>query len=112
MDYVGAELHGGTYDSLSESLGEPNSVAAMPSIHMGVTFAMALWAWTRYPRLAASFLIYSVLMGAALVYLGEHYVADILAGMVCAAAVFAVAVWAFRRFEGPGARPRKASPVV
>ena len=112
MDYVGAELSGGTYSSLSKSLGEPNSVAAMPSIHLGVTFAMYLWARGRYPRLAAAFLVYSVLMGAALVYLGEHYVADLLAGIGCAVIVFAVSKHAFRRLERTRSARTERPPSV
>ncbi len=59
-------------------------MAAMPSIHMGVTFAMYLWARSHEPRFALPLLIYSLLMGAALVYLAEHYVLDLIVGMACA----------------------------
>lgn len=90
-----------TYDEFYKALGEPNSVAAMPSIHMGITFAMYLWARRHAKRFALPLLAYSALMALALLYLGEHYVADELAGVACAVAVWA----AVQRFV-----PLKAVP--
>ncbi len=90
MDFVGGQVSGKTYEQFYASLGEPNSVAAMPSIHMAVTFMLFLWARDYHPRLQWPLLAYSVLMGVALVYLGEHYVADELAGVACAFAVYFV----------------------
>jgi membrane-associated phospholipid phosphatase len=84
MDFVGGRVNGDTYRSFYASLGEPNSVAAMPSIHMGVTFAMYLWARDHYRRAAWPLLAYTAVMGLALVYLAEHYVLDLAVGMVCA----------------------------
>jgi membrane-associated phospholipid phosphatase len=84
MDFVGGSVDASTYESFYASLGEPNSVAAMPSIHVGVTFALALWCM-RFARLwALPAVIYTVLMGLALVYLAEHYVADLGAGVLVA----------------------------
>ncbi len=91
MDAVGGDLSGDAYNSLSASLGEPNSVAAMPSLHMGITFAMYLWARDHAPRWAPSLLAYSLVMGFALMYLGEHYFADLMGGVVCASACWLLA---------------------
>jgi hypothetical protein len=79
-----------TYDDFYAALGEPNSVAAMPSIHMAVTFAMYLWARRYAPKFAGPLLAYSVLMAVALAYLGEHYIADELAGVLVAVGAWAV----------------------
>ncbi|GIW13822.1 MAG: hypothetical protein KatS3mg062_1261 [Tepidiforma sp.] len=103
MDYVGGSLHGSAYSSLYAALGEPNSVAAMPSIHMAVTFAMYLWARRHLNVLANWLLAYAALMAASLVYLGEHYIADLLAGMVCATVAWFLA----RRFA-----PELPEPVT
>lgn len=84
-----------TYDELYKALGEPNSVAAMPSIHMGITFGMYLWARSHARRLALALLVYCGLMAASLLYLGEHYVADELAGIICALLVWAGVRWYF-----------------
>ena len=102
MDFVGGKVSGDTYRSFSASLAEPNSVAAMPSIHMAVTFAMYLWARDHYKKIAPWLLAYSLIMGFALVYLAEHYVLDLAAGVVVAVACHAFArryvpVYAFTR---------------
>ncbi len=91
MDFVGGRVDGDTYNSFYASLAEPNSVAAMPSIHMGVTFAMFLWSRAHHRRSAWPLLAYSAVMGVALVYLAEHYVLDLTVGILCAGAVYLVA---------------------
>ena len=73
-----------TYDELYKGLGEPNSVAAMPSIHMAITFAMFLWSLRYARRFAPWLLAYAIIMGFSLAYLGEHYLADELAGIAVA----------------------------
>ena len=84
MDFVGGKVGPDTYQSFYASLGEPNSVAAMPSIHMGVTFAMYLWAREHYPKMARFLLAYCAVMAFSLVYLAEHYAFDLVVGMACA----------------------------
>ncbi len=91
MDFVGGRVNGDTYRSFYASLGEPNSVAAMPSIHMGVTFAMFLWSRAHHRPSAWPLLAYTGIMGLALVYLGEHYVLDLAAGIICAAVSYLAA---------------------
>ena len=94
MDFVGGTVNKDTYRSFYASLAEPNSVAAMPSIHEGVTFAMYLWAREYSKRLAPFLLVYALVMGLSLMYLGEHYLLDLVGGVVCAL----VAWWVTRRF--------------
>ncbi len=97
MNFVGGSMDAETYRTLYSALGEPNSVAAVPSIHMAVTFAGYLWVRRFYPAVAPLFLVYSGLMALSLVHLAEHYVFDLLAGVLIAVAVdFVVA-----RFSGP-----------
>jgi membrane-associated phospholipid phosphatase len=105
MDYVGGSIHGSAYSSLYAALGEPNSVAAMPSIHMAVTFAMYLWARRYLPRFAGWFLAYSGVMAVALVYLGEHYVSDLIVGIACAVAAWAFAVRFAPELPEPATQP-------
>ncbi|MBA4180435.1 MAG: hypothetical protein C0506_07595 [Anaerolinea sp.] len=93
MDFVGGRVSADSYQAFYAALGEPNSVAAVPSIHMGVTFAMYLWARDHYPRLSPWLLAYSGLMGLSLIYLAEHYLADLVVGMACAM----FAYWATKR---------------
>ncbi|HEX6032715.1 MAG TPA: phosphatase PAP2 family protein, partial [Tepidiformaceae bacterium] len=84
MDFVGGQVDPETYKEFYATLGEPNSVAAMPSIHEGVIFAMFLWAFTYERRLSPLFLAYAVVTGISLVFLGEHYVIDLLVGAAAA----------------------------
>lgn len=69
-----------------------NDVAAMPSLHTGfaalaVGFFMIRASWWRRILLC----LYPLAMGLALVYSGEHYVIDVLAGIVYAVVI--IAVW-------------------
>jgi hypothetical protein len=68
----------------------PNQVAAMPSLHAAypwlfVLFARRLWGWR-----AAPLATYPAAMCFALVYLGHHYVADLLAGVLYATVAYAI----------------------
>lgn len=79
-----------------EALGDPNPTAAMPSVHTAVTVALAIVLARVHPALGALGAIYAIAMGFSLVYLGEHYVLDVLAGVACALAAVAVVDWMAR----------------
>ncbi|MEX2081559.1 MAG: phosphatase PAP2 family protein [Dehalococcoidia bacterium] len=109
MDWTANSVNEDTYEAFYASLGEPNSVAAMPSLHVGLTFAMFLWAFSHARRLAWVLLAYSLAMAFALVYLAEHYVVDLLAGaglavlcwfLVCRLVPGAATTLAFDRVRG------------
>ena len=87
MHFVGRTVDPSTYDALYLAVGEPNSVAAMPSLHMAITVILYLWVRRHFPRFQWSFLAYTALMAVALVHLAEHYVADLIAGALIAAFV-------------------------
>ena len=73
---------------------DPNPVAAMPSLHTAFTVLLAIVLWRRDRRLGLLGVFYALAMGASLIYLGEHYLVDVLAG----AAVAIGAGWlVFRR---------------
>jgi membrane-associated phospholipid phosphatase len=59
-----------------------NDVAAMPSVHAAASAMVALALWPSRWRWLG--IVYVVLMGAALIYLGEHYLVDIAAGVLIA----------------------------
>jgi hypothetical protein len=78
-----------------------NLVAAIPSLHAGLTAAVAAFLWTRVQRKWRPFLVaYVLIMAFTLVYTAEHYVVDILLGWLLAAVVMMV----LNRFEA--GRPR------
>ncbi len=65
-----------------------NAVAAMPSLHTATTTLLALYAITRLrTRWRWLTLLYPAAMSLSLVYNGEHYVLDLLAGYLLAALV-------------------------
>jgi membrane-associated phospholipid phosphatase len=79
--YVG-ELYG-AFDT--------NPVAAMPSIHVAFPAVCALVAWSSFRRTTAILTsAYAVLVCFAVMYLGDHYFVDVLAGVVLAGAAVGV----------------------
>ncbi len=70
-----------------------NPLAAMPSLHFATSVMAALLLAEVGPLAGAVGFSYAVVLGFALVYLGEHYVVDLLAGAALTAAV--------RRLERP-----------
>ncbi|MFL5964338.1 MAG: phosphatase PAP2 family protein [Gaiellaceae bacterium] len=76
-----------------------NNVAAMPSLHAAYALLVTLYLWRLVPRWWRPLLaLYPPAMAFALVYSGEHYVVDCLAGWVYATASFvAVNLWFERR---------------
>jgi membrane-associated phospholipid phosphatase len=68
-----------------------NPVAAMPSLHAGSAMLVALFLWPLAKTLwRAALLGYVLLMAFALVYSGEHYVVDVVAGWLTAGIAVAV----------------------
>jgi membrane-associated phospholipid phosphatase len=96
-----------------------NPVAAMPSLHAGSALLVALFAWPSVrPRWRAVLLTYALLMAATLVYTGEHYVVDVVAGWATAITALTLGRAAERWWRrhrtgaettGPGTRPPVAS---
>jgi membrane-associated phospholipid phosphatase len=76
--------------------GYANDVAAMPSLHAAFALLFSLYLWRLVPRWVRPVLaVYPVAMTFALVYAGEHYLVDCIAGWVYAVAAFGVVNWAF-----------------
>lgn len=74
-----------------------NPLAAMPSLHFATSLMAALLLAEVGPAAGAAGFAYAGVLGFALVYLGEHYAVDLLAGGALALAV--------RRLERPLGRP-------
>jgi hypothetical protein len=71
--------------------GLSNPTAAMPSLHTGVATLIALYGiWRLTSPYRWLLLLYPLAMGTTLVYFGEHYVVDLLAGVLLACLVMAV----------------------
>jgi len=93
-----------------------NDVAAMPSLHTAIAVLVALYAIQRFRtswRWAS--VLYPLAMGLTLVYFGEQYVADLLAGALLAIAVHAMNTsWEARRRARrlPANQPETAEALV
>jgi PAP2 superfamily len=83
---VGERVWGGLWPALYRFLGG-NPLAAMPSLHFGTSVMAASVLDDFGPVPALLGWGYASALGFALVYLGEHYVVDLAAGLALAAAI-------------------------
>jgi PAP2 superfamily protein len=75
-----------------------DAVAAVPSLHVGETVLFSMFMWQRLGRLWRPVLVgYPLLMQFSLTYSGEHYVADGIAGALCAVFIHRLATSVERR---------------
>ena len=94
------ELHLKTVSrTLDRGAAVLNAVAAMPSLHAGLSLLAALWFTRNAPRwVRIAVMAYPLSMMAALVYFGEHFVSDCLMGFAATSiAWIASARWEKRR---------------
>jgi hypothetical protein len=69
-----------------------NPVAAMPSLHVALPLTLTLWAFFKnHIALGAVAGIYTALTAVNVVYLGEHYVIDVLGAVIVAGGIFMAA---------------------
>jgi membrane-associated phospholipid phosphatase len=89
-----------------------NQVAAIPSMHAGVSLFICLFFWRRArPWLRAVLALYVLAMAFTLVYSGEHYVFDVVVGWAYAVAVMVGAALVKRvRTGAPPDGPERAHP--
>lgn len=95
MVEYGEHFWGGRWSALYSAFGG-NPLAAMPSLHFATSLMAALLLSEAGPLPGAVGYAYLAALGFSLVYLGEHYVVDLLGGVALTEAV--------RRLE-PAARP-------
>lgn len=80
----------------------PNPVAALPSLHAGVSILFSLLVFKLFGRKwGAASLIYPLLLIFGVIYEGEHYFADVVAGGIYAVAAYWLAP-KFLRLVGRG----------
>jgi len=88
----------------------PNPFAAFPSLHAAYPALATVYAWSRYRALGIGLLLWTTGVLLSIVYLGEHYVVDALAGFVyVAAAAFIVESISRRRRRPAGTTPAEAT---
>jgi membrane-associated phospholipid phosphatase len=86
MVEVGERVWGRAWPRLYDSLGG-NPWAAMPSLHFATSLMAAILLSESSAAAGVAGWGYALTLGFALVYLGEHYVVDLLAGAALVAAV-------------------------
>ncbi len=69
---------------------DPNQVAAVPSLHAAYPLLILLFAYSFFGKKALFFLPYVLGVWLSIVYLGEHFVIDIILGAVYTLAVFSL----------------------
>jgi membrane-associated phospholipid phosphatase len=88
----------------------PNKFAAFPSLHAAFPALAMVYAWNRFRALAIGLALWTAAVTVSIVYLGEHYFVDALAGFVFVA-VATVIVEAFTRWRARRALPAAARPA-
>ena len=88
---------GRSWQSDPDALGDPNPAAAMPSVHTAITAALAFFLFRVGWQAGVAGVAYTGAMGLTLIYLGEHFALDVLAGIACAAVATLVTsrVWRY-----------------
>jgi len=79
----------------------PNQFAAFPSLHAAFPLLAASYAWNRYRALSIGLAIWTAGVWTAIVYLGEHYFVDALAGLIYAAVAALLVEVGAGRFRPP-----------
>jgi hypothetical protein len=109
MDRIGVRVLRAVSATLTEGgyRASANDVAAMPSVHQGLTVLAMMAMATHNPRTRWAGWIYSALMLLAITYLGEHYAVDGVVGAALAWAAWRVS-GAIRHLDP---EPAAAEPV-
>lgn len=84
---IGASVYNTVIPSLRIAF-DTNPIAAMPSLHAAFPALCAMAALHAFGRRAAWTVAYALLVAVAVLYLGEHYLVDVLAGWALAVAVY------------------------
>jgi membrane-associated phospholipid phosphatase len=105
-------LWGFTYVSPIYHSFNPNQFAAFPSLHAAFPALATVYAWPRFRALAIGLLLWTAAVAVSIVYLGEHYVVDAVAGFVYVAAAALIVEWVsrWRTHRAQASVPRPATP--
>ena len=85
--HISSEVYNFALPSLQRAF-DTNPIGAMPSLHTAFPFLCTLIAFHHFGRRAIPMALYSVSVFFTIGYLGEHYLVDIIAGLLLAVAVY------------------------
>lgn len=108
---VAVQANRSLFGSVYATIGASNDVAAMPSLHASYPFLACVMFWPVSRKLGLLGLLYFLLMSLALIYLAEHYVTDILAGVACVLMSARIACAIDRRMPALPERRRMREPA-
>ncbi len=86
---VAGEIYNASAPQLAAGF-DTNPIAAMPSLHTAIPILMSLVAVREFRWRAAPIVIYTALVLFGITYMGEHYLLDVMAGVLLAVAVYVV----------------------
>jgi membrane-associated phospholipid phosphatase len=92
---------------------DTNPIAAMPSLHAGFPVLCSVLLWRLYRWKGTPFYLYTLAVLFAIVYSGDHYVTDVLAGLALAVACYLLARRILQRrpvAPADGIGPKAADP--
>lgn len=95
IERIAERVAGPAIHSAAEDIIGINEVAAMPSLHTAATVLVALAIVSLVPHARRWIWLYPLAMAISLVYLGEHYAADTIAGLAVALVAWRLA-WSDR----------------
>lgn len=91
----------------------PNLVAAVPSLHAAYPTLVALFVWRLFgKKWGALAFLYPLSMWIGVVYMGEHYVFDVILGALYAAAAFFAVPYLLRAIRRVAVTIRSANAPV
>lgn len=111
VDYVVRDIGWGWDFSRIYNNLNPNQVAAMPSLHSAYPWLAFLALRHFSKKVGYFFLPYPILVWVSVVYLGEHYVIDVIAGIIYATVVYLI-VYHFDAIKKVLAKVRNQTKVT
>lgn len=93
------------YPTLVEFAG-PNQVAAMPSLHMAYPCYICMYLMSIWGKKVFWMVLLPIGVGISTLYLGHHYVIDLIAGYIFASTIFLITIWVKQR------RVSKPEPIM
>lgn len=80
------------YPTLVEFAG-PNQVAAMPSLHMAYPCFICMYLFSIWGKKVLWMILLPIGVAISTLYLGHHYVVDLIAGYLYASIIFLVTIY-------------------
>jgi tetratricopeptide (TPR) repeat protein len=111
IHHVTAQIYNLEVPTLQEVF-DINPIAAMPSLHAGVPTLCALIGLYHFGKAAWFMPVYAALVGIAIIYLGEHYFVDVVAGAVLAGLIFVAVYHAGNRLQWLGWPAMPVKPIL